>query len=506
MAPEAGAAQDGRAMRIAPDQIALDARPGRSLQMRIREAVSAGVWEGRFRPGDRLPATRALATALGVARITVALAYEELAAEGWLRAEPRRGWFVTEEAPRRPALAAREGPGLDWALRLGPEAPALGAQAKPADWRRFRFPFVFGQPDPESFPLDDWRFCARRALGRAEFDAVAGDAGDRDDPMLVEEIARRGLAARGVRAAPEEVLVTAGAQNGLWLAAELVLRARPGAVVAVEEPGYPETRNMLRRLGARVVPVALDAEGLDPDAVPAGAALVVVTPGHQAPTGATMGAARRARLLARAEAEDWLILEDDYDFETRAPAPGAPALKAADRTGRVIHVGSFSKALFPGLRLGFLHADAAVVRRARAVRTLSARHPPGLTQRAAAHFLALGLYDAHVAALRRRLAARRAALRAALAAEGIAAPAAEGGAALWIEGPRGLDAGRLAERLKARGVWVEPGAAFFAAEPPPRRFLRLGLSAIPEARIAPGVALIAAEMRAMGALGPRQSG
>jgi GntR family transcriptional regulator/MocR family aminotransferase len=483
-------------MRIAATEIRLAPTPGRSLQMRIREAVSSAVWDGRFRAGDRLPATRALAAHLGVARITVGLAYEELAAEGWLKPEPRRGWFVAEDAPRAPPLAPEvEGPGLDWALRLGPEPPALGAQAKPADWRRFAHPFVFGQPDPEGFPLDDWRFCARRALGRAEFDAVAGDVGDRDDPMLVEEIARRGLAARGVRAAPEQILVTSGAQNALWLAAELVLKARPGALAAVEEPGYPETRHMLRRLGARLAPVPVDAEGVRPDAIPPEAALVVVTPSHQAPTGATLSAARRTRLLALAEAHDWVILEDDYDFETVAPSPGAPALKAEDRRGRVIHVGSFSKSVFPGLRLGFLHGDAAFVRRARAVRTLSSRHPPGLTQRTAAHFLALGLYDAHVAALRRRLDARRAALTAALAAEGIAPPAAPGGAALWLEGPRGLDAGRLAERLRPRGVLIEPGAPFFAAEPPPRRFLRLGLSAIPEARIAPGVAILAEEMR-----------
>ncbi len=271
-------------MRIAETEITLGAAPGRSLQMRLREAVSSAIWEGRFRPGDRLPATRALAAHLGVARITVALAYEELAAEGWLGAEPRRGWFVAEGAPRAPALEpAAEGPRIDWALRLGPEPPALGAQAKPADWRRFAHPFVFGQPDPEGFPLDDWRFCARRALGRAEFDAVAGDVGDRDDPMLVAEIARRGLAARGVRAEPEEVLVTSGAQNALWLAAELVLKARPGALVAVEEPGYPETRHMLRRLGARLAPVAVDAEGIPPDAIPPEAALVVVTPAIRRP-------------------------------------------------------------------------------------------------------------------------------------------------------------------------------------------------------------------------------
>ena len=488
--------------RIPETDIALaPAGPGpRNLQMRLREAISAAIWEGRFAPGDRLPATRALAAHLGLARITVALAYDDLATDGWLRAAPRSGHFVAEDAPRRLPAPPPPGAGaraLDWAARLGPPPPALGGQAKPADWRGFPYPFVFGQADLDGFPMDEWRACARAALGRAAFDVVAGDFGDRDDPMLTAQIAARVLPARGLRAGPDEVLVCYGAQNALWVAAELLVSGRPGALAAVEDPGWPETRHMLARLGARVVPVPVDADGIDPEAIPAETAVVFVTPGHHAPTGAALSEPRRARLLERAVAHDWIIVEDDYDFETSYLRPAAPALKARDRTGRVILVGSFSKTLFPGLRLGYLHAPAAFLRHARAVRTLAARHPPGLTQRAAAHFLALGHYNAHAAAIRRRLARRRAALTAALADHGLPAPsdAGFGGAAIWLEGPPDLDADRLAAALRPRGVLIEPGRPFFAAADPPRNFLRLGFSVMPEPRIAPGVALIAEEWR-----------
>ncbi len=471
------------------------------LQTRLKETITRAIWDGRFSPGDRLPATRALAKHLGISRITVSLAYDSLVATGYIVTRARSGYFVAPEAPNRRdtvgTVNADEGTGLDWSARLGPVPPALGRQAKAADWRSYTYPFVFGEPDLARFPIDDWRDCVRQALGKRHFECVADDAADRDDPFLVEQIVHRSVSGRGIVAETQEVLVTSGAQNALWLTASTLLQGRGRLRVAIEEPGYPELRHLLQHLGAETVPVPVDAEGLVIDALPEGIEAVFVTPSHQAPTGATMSMDRRRALLARAEVEDFVIVEDDYDYEMSYQTPSLPALKSLDDRGRVVYVGSFSKSIFPGLRLGYLTADAGFVRHARAARTMVDRHPPGLTQRTVAYFLSAGHYNAHARRMRTRMARRHQILRAALAGQGLAdgLPEATGGATLWFEGPERLDAVALAEALEAQSVLIEPGAGFFAADPPPRNAIRLGFSTIPAARIEEGVALIAEAIR-----------
>lgn len=241
--------------------------------------------------------------------------------------------------------------------------------------------------------------------------------------------------------------------------------------------------------GARTSFVPVDAAGLVPEAVPADADLVFVTPGHQAPTGVTLAPARRAALLARAERQGFLVVEDDYDFEMSFDAPPAPALAALDASGRVLHVGSFSKSLFPGLRLGYLVAAPAIVEEARALRALLLRHPPAPLQRTVARFVTLGHYDVLVRRLRDVLAGRHATMTAALSREGLdlAAAAPGGGSAFWIEGPPELDADAFAAALLAEGVVVESGTPFFPEPRGPCRFFRMAVSSIPAARIPEGV-------------------
>ena len=341
------------------------------------------------------------------------------------------------------------------------------------------------------------RDCARQAMGRRDFEEMAGDAFAADDPMLVDIIRRRSLPRRGIEAQPCEILVTLGAQHALWLVVELLSRAPLSA--ATEEPGYPDTRHALAWCGAEVAPVPVGPDGLDPAALPEGVGAVFVTPSHHAPTGATMPLARRRALLALARERDFVVVEDDYEFEMSFPGPPLPALKSLDADGRVIYVGSFSKALFPGLRLGYLVAPAPFVSAARGLRAIMLRQPPRHLQRTTAYFLAQGHCDALIARMKERFAERRAALLAALHAAGLDVPAAaQGGSALWMEAPDGIDAGILAERLLGRGVVVEPGAPWFAAGGPSPCF-RLGYSTIPADRIAEGVGRIAAaigELRA----------
>lgn len=470
------------------------------LQTRLKETITRAIWDGRFAPGDRLPATRALATHLGISRITVSLAYEALLSSGYITSEARSGYFVASDAPNRgdtvasPALETDHH--IDWSARLGPRPEALGAQATPPDWRRYTYPFIFGAPDLMHFPIDDWRDCVRQALGKRHFETLADDANDRDDPVLVEQIARRSITGRGVVVDYADILVTSGAQNALWLAAKAMIDGNPGLRVVIEDPGYPELRFLLRNLGAHILPVPVDGEGLRIDAIPPDVRAVFVTPSHQAPTGVTMSMARRKALLDLADAQDFVVIEDDYDYQMSYQTPSLPALKSLDQSGRVIYVGSFSKSIFPGLRLGYLAADASFIDHARALRTMAGRHPPGLTQRAVAYFLSAGHYNAQARRLRVRMARRHAKLRETLEQHRLtpAFPDADGGASLWLRGPEGLDGTALATQLREDGVLIEPGAAFYASTTPPRHFIRLGFSTIPTARIPEGVARIAARI------------
>jgi GntR family transcriptional regulator/MocR family aminotransferase len=477
-----------RATAIPESLFFLDrAEPG-GLQAQLRARIVAAILQRRFAPGARLPSTRRLAAHLDVARITVALVYQDLIADGYLESRARSGVFVADDPPGLIGAGSRRAEsGIDWSARLEPDPAGLEALEKPEDWRRHPYPFLFGQIDEALFPHAEWRDCARRALGRREFPEVAADAFARDDPLLVSHTLSHSLPARGVDAGHEELLITHGAQNALWLAVSALARGKPGLRVAVEDPCYPELRAILRLAGASIVPAPVDADGLDPDALPPDVDLVCVTPSHQAPTGATLPEARRRALLARAAAEDFLILEDDYDFEMSFLRPPSPALKARDAAGRVLYAGSYSKPLFPGLRLGYLVAPAPLIRAARRLRGAASRHPPGMTQRTAAHFLALGHYNAHVARLRRAFAERRRVMEAALRGAGFLLPevSSHGGASFWAATPRGDSAG-LAARARARGVLIEPGDAFFADGRATPHF-RIAYSSVPLERIAAGV-------------------
>ncbi|MFC3629290.1 PLP-dependent aminotransferase family protein [Paracoccus angustae] len=462
-----------------------------TLQGRLAAAIVRAILETRARPGTRLPSSRKLAKALRVSRMTVTLVYQDLVSQGYLEALPRSGIAIAATVPhRRVDVAAAAGVRtLDWHEWLSDQTLPRRVIRKPENWREFRFPFIFGQADSSLFDHNAWRDCARRALGTRDFAELAADRYGADDPMLIDYICSNTLPRRGFQARPDEVLVTLGAQNALFLATELLARADRLAVT--EEPGYPDFAETLRRASSPTAFLPVDSMGLDPAMLPDNTRLVITTPSHHIPTGATMPLSRRQELLGRAEQTNALIIEDDYDFEMSYLAPPAPALKSLDASGRVIYIGSFSKSLFPGLRIGYMVAPAPFIARARALRAIMLRHPPSHLQRITAYFLALGHYDAHIVRLRRTLKERRRVLEDALAQTSlrIEGAAAQGGSSMWLSA-RGTDSADLAARLREKSVLIEPGAVFFEEPPSPCPVFRLGYASIAAALIPEGVTLI----------------
>lgn len=475
---------------------ARSAASGRPLQARLREMVVSAVNKGWLTSDASLPSSRELAENLGVARNTVLLAYQQLVDDGVLESRERSGYFVRADTHGNPIEpdsppTARAGSPL-WERWLAIRPAAQRNLVKPLDWLTYPYPFLYGQFDPNLFPTNDWRECARQALSVLEIRGWAPDLVGRDDPELVEQIRTRLLPRRGIWATADEIMVTMGAQQAIYLLAELLLR--PGMAVGIEDPGYPDARNTFALKGAELHALPIDDRGLIPQAVPEPCRMLFVTPMRQCPTGAILSLERRRQLVALAAARDLLIVEDDYEsnfgFFLEGPPP---TLRSLDDGGRVLYVGSLSKTLAPGLRLGYVVAPPVVMRELRALRRLMLRHVPSNNQRAVALFLALGHHDKLLRRFALAIRDREVAMREALARHlpECAHACGSGGSSFWVRGPDWLDSRALAERAGALGILIEPGDVFFQGASPPLQYFRLGFGSIPADRIQPGIRALA---------------
>jgi len=480
----------------------LERNASRPLHVQIREAIVQAVLDNRLLPDSPIPSTRALASALQVSRNTVVRAYDSLAQQGYLVADAASGHRVSRPLGETSSLTPPSGQqrdgagGMCWEHKIAARASSFRQVVKPPDWQQFRYPFVFGQFDPSLFPSAQWREVCELAVRRMSIRDWVGDLTDRDDPTFITQLQKRVLPRRGIWANADEILVTLGSQQAMYLLSIFI--RKHAKLVGIEEPGYPDLRNLfyLSEIPFRSIPVL--KEGINVDDNLSGCDYVFVTPNHQNPTCTVMPHSARAALLEAAISQDFVIVEDDYEseilFDKQRPTP---AIKSFDSEGRVIYVGSLSKTLAAGLRIGFIVADKSVIKELRALRRLILRHPPANNQRLAALFISLGYYDSLINRLSSAYQKRAKLITDAAVRylPEVRFNPPSGGSALWLRAPEGTDMSTARERAMQGGVLFDAGEDFFSTASPPKNFFRLGFSSIEDENIEPGIIALAQELK-----------
>ncbi len=484
--------------------ITLEGAEKSTLQNRIFEQIRAMILGGQLRGGDTLPTTRELSQQLRISRNTAVLAYERLIAEGYIQTRPYVGTFVSPGIPDTARLSAKSEP---------PAAEARAPGASAADTRLPRVhsivnpnrrglvaDFWLGRPDPQSFPLAAWSQHIRNRLKSA-----CSILTEYNDPVglleLRQVIAKHLGPARGVTVDPEQIVIVGGCQDGFNLVSRLLVTQ--GCPAVVESPCYQGAAYVLESFGAKLHPVPVDRDGLDVSRLPdVRGAVVYVTPSHQYPTGVTLSLQRRLALIAWAASHESYIIEDDYDSDFCFVGSPLTALKGLDFSERVIYMGTFSKSMGPGLRLGYVVFPKRLAKEAGRLKTLMNNGQGWLEQAAMVDFMKTGGFGRHLRRIRRIYRARRDALIAALQKHfgEIDILGDQAGMHLAWRLPDGFPPASEVEALALRagvGVYgLASGAAcHFGADDESERFIVMGFAALTEREIEDGVARLARALK-----------
>ncbi len=482
-------------------RIAIDRAGAKPVYIQIRDAIASEIHAGRLAAETRLPSTRHLAQQLGVNRITVSNAYADLQAEGLIYSKPGSGAYVSP-GQQQPAAPTHPADYPLWQQRLtgsDPPAPAVSSAASPADDPGV-ISFASGMGASELFPADDYRKALQTVLQR-----------DRDEALGYGELAgyyplRQTIAGylsqAGIRAAPENILITSGSQQAMNLVGRLLLR--PGDRVLVEDPSYTSALDLFHALGASLCPIPMDQDGMQTAELDAllereRPAMIYTIPNFHNPTGASLSTPRRRQLVALAHARNVPILEDEFAGELRYDGKPKPALKSLDLHGNVIYTGTFSTILMPGLRIGFLVAHGPVYQqllRSKQVNDLSTSE---LIQRGLNEYILSGRYDTHLGRARRTFRHRRNWMDVMLKTHlppGCAWQLPAGGLFIWLKLPADITDNELEKAAAREKVSFAPGSAF-SSNHDMAGYIRLNFASVPPDQIEAGIRRLAKAIKSL---------
>jgi GntR family transcriptional regulator / MocR family aminotransferase len=471
-----------------PPVIPIDRRSGRPLPRQVYDGYRAAILRGDLRRGQLVPSSRALATELRISRFPVLDAYAQLLAEGYFETRVGAGTFVSGSLPDRATQAKRPDGEMAGARQLAKRS-ALFPRFQPVPWRHGWGAFGVHQPALDEFPFELWSRLVARHSKRPRMHAV-----HHVDPLGLEPfrnaICEYLRTARAVHCEPHQIMVVSGSQQALEITARVLLD--PGDPVWIEEPGYSLTRSVLLGAGCRLVPVAVDEEGMD---VGAGvrecrkARAAFVTPSHQYPLGVTMSASRRLQLLNWAQRSGAWIVEDDYDSEYRYESLPIPSLQGLDTDSRVIYIGTFSKVLFASLRLGYIVIPPDLVERFMAVRFAMDIFPTYLYQEVLTDFMRDGHFARHIRRMRTLYNERRNALVDCVRevfGESLKAHGSEAGMHMTVTLLGGLNDVEIASRAAKEKLWLWPLSPSYLSATSRQGFV-LGFGSTPVEQIPPAV-------------------
>jgi GntR family transcriptional regulator/MocR family aminotransferase len=453
----------------------LDASSNVPLHRQLYEGLRGAILNAQVAPGTKLPSTRALAEALGVSRSTIISSFAQLHSEGYLQATTGSGTFVSDDLPEGPLPRANHTIERSKAsIRLSTYGASL-IEAGPLEppRRSGLIDFRDGRPAFDAFPHAEWRR-ALAAAARPDGSSLDYNADPAGYLPLREGIAAYLGRARGIACGARDVTIVNGSQQAIDLIARVLIE--PGDVVALEEPGYLGAQRTFAAHGADLRAIPVDREGIRIDALQvhaAGARLVYVTPSHQFPLGVVLASDRRRALLAWAEGNAAVVVEDDYDSAYRYEGRPIPALYGIDRSGRVVYVGTFSKTMFPALRIGYMVTPPALRDVVHTAKAFADRQSPILEQRALAAFIADGSFERHLRRMRILYRARRAALLAALhrhIGDSVEVSGESAGMHLVVRLPL-MDTKRFIDRARRAGVALMSTEQHHVREPVPGEFI-----------------------------------